>query len=61
MKITIEPTEQVMGAHYHTMVSVSVPDDDLNAERAVELALDALRAWGFSDRVLGEATDREKI
>ena len=45
MKVTIEPTAPDNG---YLTVSISDPSDDIDCEDAVDMALDALVAWGYS-------------
>lgn len=45
MKVTIEPTTPDNG--YLTVI-ISDPSDDIACEEAVDMALDALVAWGYS-------------
>ena len=45
MKVTIEPTACNNG---YLTVSISDPSDDIDCEDAVDMALDALVAWGYS-------------
>ena len=48
MKITLEPTEKTDKKPYHSTVSISVADDDLNLEEVIEMVKGALIAFGYS-------------
>ena len=50
MKVTIEPNgpSDPYSNVNHPTVTISVPDDDLDVDQALNLVHDALIAWGFS-------------
>ncbi len=54
MKITIEPTEQLLpGIEPHRTVTLSLPDDDMSLKELLDNILKpALKAWGFSEALL---------
>ena len=57
MKVTIEPTKQTDS---YLTITISDPSDDIACEEAVEMALDALVAWGYSPLHVFEDRDTVK-
>jgi hypothetical protein len=58
MKITITPSEdQINQKHKHYSVSIEHPYDDVDCQIALELAVNALIAWGFQRDTIMDAME----
>jgi len=59
MKITITPSEDQTSQKYkHYSVSIEHPHDDIDCQIAIQLAVNALIAWGFQRDTIMEAMEK---